>query len=1295
MNRKRIFGLQALWVMLIILLGTLASRAQTTVTLEDQCNCEVLKGTEVTAPGNTVPTGAELGDLYVNTDTGALYFWDGDSWETANISAGEWQDGTFNGQNLIYAKQALAANDTIAITDDGRLLVGASQGVYQFENFTQNVRSRVLNNLDYEDADPTTARELFYANQSRTQVANGGTESNDIYFGYEGIVNTLPSNTTNYPTGQLRGVVGQAFHYGSGDMGTAIGGAFSVKNFGSGTINNATGIQLFGIQNLDAGSITNATGIAIPNQLYGTANNVSINIQANQRVAESNYGLKIGNVANATVNNFAIHTGEGDIRLGGIKDSINATHSVVTQDDLGILRKQPIDSLLNGLDTTNDSWFNDPSDSRMELFTLSDGITPRDSTNRIYFTDDGKFVFGSDKPAYIEANGNTNAGFSFVNKEKWNYEDSGPFTGLYGGQLAAINLNNQSALDNQIRFGTRTIIETDSLNTSDYRQIRGLDGAIFHNGSGNILSIQGVDVTSRNNGAGSINNVYGINVGYGHSPKSEGAIGNAIGLNLVVANPIDSIGRTTVNNYGIRIADVKDASNGNWAIHTRAGMVSLGDTLQLRNTVGAALTDVLAADEGIAIIDAEGNVTKRDASVLGALSEWEDVNINGMDAILAKQAAAVGDTLMVMDDSGMFSKTQTMAGLTRDAYNKQLASSGYIPSANDIGEFDFNGFENLVDGASAAANSYYNGILSKVYNDTLSTSPTATSPGMLGIGARVLKYGSADAQNQLIGTQGIVDSKENNTGTIPMAVGARGRVVKRGAGNINNAIGVDAAVNLFDDATGAVTNTRGLFSLINNYDNSLDVVNMDGVLSQLNIRANTKGGSISNANAGNFTLTSPANGAVIENASLLKATIGGNSNASNSNIENFYGLNISSINRGSVSNHAIYTNAGKVSLGDTLQLRNTVGVPLTDILAADEGIAIIDAEGNVTKREAGVLADALSDADFYVAGTTETPMDINDNIYTLGNVGIGTQNPSNPLQVSNDTDGFFAGNNSVISYMGLGSPNTAARGLFKYDRSSGNFSFSNGTAGSEVERMMIRPNGRIGLGTNNPSANLDIFEPTAAAQLELHQGTSNANLVLRTDGAGNSFVSNKNNFVGNGATGNAALILTGQSGISLNYGELGSSGTTGIRLDNLGNVGIGVTLPTSKLDVDGTARLRGLLDDNTATKMVVADANGVLKTQDLGAVVSSAPIRTETANYTVVDGDVSILVDASSNAVTVTLPAPSVGRVVRVKKIDTTTNSMVIDGAGATIDGAATRTTTVAYQSFLVQSDGTNWFIMN
>src|SRR5690606_22810466 len=76
--------------------------SQTTVNLQDQCNCEVLSGTEVTAAGLTTPSGADTGDIYVNTSTGAIYFWDGDSWELTSTDTNTTNASFYvNGTDLV------------------------------------------------------------------------------------------------------------------------------------------------------------------------------------------------------------------------------------------------------------------------------------------------------------------------------------------------------------------------------------------------------------------------------------------------------------------------------------------------------------------------------------------------------------------------------------------------------------------------------------------------------------------------------------------------------------------------------------------------------------------------------------------------------------------------------------------------------------------------------------------------------------------------------------------------------------------------------------------------------------------------------------------------------------------------------------------------------------------------------------------------------------------------------------------------------------------------------------------
>ncbi|WP_299535377.1 hypothetical protein, partial [Ulvibacterium sp.] len=83
-------------ILLLIFLISGFVYSQTTVTLQDQCNCEVLSGTAVTSPGSISPGGADTGDIYVNTNTGTIYFWDGDSWELTSTDSQQILDFSFN-----------------------------------------------------------------------------------------------------------------------------------------------------------------------------------------------------------------------------------------------------------------------------------------------------------------------------------------------------------------------------------------------------------------------------------------------------------------------------------------------------------------------------------------------------------------------------------------------------------------------------------------------------------------------------------------------------------------------------------------------------------------------------------------------------------------------------------------------------------------------------------------------------------------------------------------------------------------------------------------------------------------------------------------------------------------------------------------------------------------------------------------------------------------------------------------------------------------------------------------------
>lgn len=70
------------------------------------------------------------------------------------------------------------------------------------------------------------------------------------------------------------------------------------------------------------------------------------------------------------------------------------------------------------------------------------------------------------------------------------------------------------------------------------------------------------------------------------------------------------------------------------------------------------------------------------------------------------------------------------------------------------------------------------------------------------------------------------------------------------------------------------------------------------------------------------------------------------------------------------------------------------------------------------------------------------------------------------------------------------------------------------------------------------------------------------------------------------------------------------------------------------------------------------------------------------------------LINASTAPVTVTLPAPKNGLMINIKKIDSSTNAVIIAPASGTIDGAANKPIYFQYDSLTVTSDGTNYFLI-
>ncbi|MCX2576140.1 beta strand repeat-containing protein, partial [Pedobacter sandarakinus] len=361
----------------------------------------------------------------------------------------------------------------------------------------------------------------------------------------------------------------------------------------------------------------------------------------------------------------------------------------------------------------------------------------------------------------------------------------------------------------------------------------------------------------------------------------------------------------------------------------------------------------------------------------------------------------------------------------------------------------------------------------------------------------------------------------------------------------------------------------------------------------------------------------------------------------------------------------------------------------------------------VDNKYAGLVDRTITGAYFTAFGYQAGESQITTMLAGLGGYGshntvYGYQAGKSNMGVSNAFVGAVAGMNNTSgsdnAFFGAaaGSSNTTGQANIFVGASAG---ISNTTGNRNVaigyisgllnvtgiDNVFLGSNaGRASTGSNN----------TFLGSFTADQLTSgNSNIFIGAYTGANATTGDNNILMGYGVSGNISATASNQ--LNINNWIYGNSGNIGL--------GSSASNPSQRLDVaNGAVRVR---DINTNTgggsdKIVVADIDGVLKTVDRSTLISAPAIRTETNNYTALAADETILVDASSGAVVITLPAASsaLGKKYSVKKIDASSNGVNVVSAGGTIDGNAAGTGvtgTLSWQGWVFQSDGTNWFIIS
>ena len=221
-------------------------------------------------------------------------------------------------------------------------------------------------------------------------------------------------------------------------------------------------------------------------------------------------------------------------------------------------------------------------------------------------------------------------------------------------------------------------------------------------------------------------------------------------------------------------------------------------------------------------------------------------------------------------------------------------------------------------------------------------------------------------------------------------------------------------------------------------------------------------------------------------------------------------------------------------------------------------------------------------------------------ITNIGNVGIGTSNPSSKLEVYsaaktstfvglsisnfNNYDGTAASLvKSQLRFAILESPtdtyNAAQRTFATCDAgneannssSDGFFAVSTRLAGAVAEKFRITSAGNVGVGTTTPVGKLDVYGDVNGDHISFVRNANTGSnaitaIVFRRNGGNNGLVmfTNSSARTNDGGAGNSTIRT--DNGKLL----LGSNGTTYHALETDGNVGIGLTNPVAaRLHIKG------------------------------------------------------------------------------------------------------------------------------
>ncbi len=251
----------------------------------------------------------------------------------------------------------------------------------------------------------------------------------------------------------------------------------------------------------------------------------------------------------------------------------------------------------------------------------------------------------------------------------------------------------------------------------------------------------------------------------------------------------------------------------------------------------------------------------------------------------------------------------------------------------------------------------------------------------------------------------------------------------------------------------------------------------------------------------------------------------------------------------------------------------------------------VDSEGDINFTTGGQINLITGDG-----FATSSKLTVKNN----GWIGIGTQDPTSPLDIYDNQTGqrnlltlqsFFDGGDQGpgILFRDTNNPGgDGAAGIRAISSGQGEagLAFDTNYSGSLNEAMRIDSRGRVGVGTNNPDEMLQVNGRASADSFSVGQATEDNFNNSPWYGIGQSNIT----LPGTDYEFGTAVQVAGY------YGLLFQAAGGQAVFNQQGNFGIGTTAPATMLDVAGSARLTSTTGDtylNFGTSTTGADGYGV------------------------------------------------------------------------------------------------------